>query len=142
MKLNEINLFSPNVPLFFDDFVTRDSFQLGIRKTTPQHNAIPFVNIENGYILEMAIPGAIKEDFNIFIENELLLISFLPKRSHQSPNGLDYSKQAFSYQPFVWAFYLPQIVDDVSRIIVNYSHGILQLVVPRRKNFLGLPPTS
>ncbi len=127
------NLFFPSL---VNDVFGPDWFG-GVDKL---HTSIPAVNIkenEIGFELQLAIPGAKKEDFKIEIDNEVLTIS-----SEGSPEDNDekerFTRKEFSYTAFKRVFTLPKTVDG-SKIDATYENGILNLVLPKKEEALPKP---
>ena len=61
-------------PSLIDDFFKPDWFG-GLENYSPNLPAVNIKESEEGFELELAIPGFKKEDFNIELDNELLTIS-------------------------------------------------------------------
>ena len=138
IKLNsnaKNGLFS-EFPSLFDDFITRDFFNvpsLSVMRSSTR----PAVNVKetnSAFELEMAIPGLNKKDFKIAIENDTLLISAERenKKEEESENG-KYSRREFSYESFTREFRLPENSVNENDIHANYTDGILHIVVPKKE---------
>src|SRR5690606_14483727 len=84
----------------------------------------PKVNIsedQDGYHLELAVPGIAKEDVKINLEQEILTISSEKKEeAHKEAKG--YSRMEFSYRSFERRFNLPEDA-DAEKISANYVNG-------------------
>ncbi|WP_317899862.1 Hsp20/alpha crystallin family protein [Aurantibacillus circumpalustris] len=126
----------PEFPSLFDDFITKDFFNLpslsALRSVTT-----PAVNVKetnSAFELEMAIPGLNKKDFKIAIENNKLYISAESenKKEEDSEDGR-YSRREFSYQSFTREFHLPENSVNENNISANYTDGILHVVVPKKE---------
>ncbi len=96
-------------------------------------NASPAVNIRetnDSFVLEVAVPGFGKEDFNVNVENDLLTISGNKEtKSEQEESG--YTRKEFSYNSFSRSFTLPESV-NAENINGNYSNGILTVTLPKK----------
>lgn len=123
----------PSLSTWFDDFTIGDfpsifssNFNTGI--------SMPKVNIKelpDAFIVEMAVPGLKKSDFNIDLDNNLLSISAeLKEENENKDNG--YTRREFGYSSFKRAFTLPESVND-SKINANYNEGILTVHLPKRE---------
>ena len=100
----------------------------------------PAVNIkenETGFDLELAVPGAKKEDFKIEVDNEVLTISSEGKTENEETNG-NFRRKEFSYTAFKRVFTLPETVDG-SKIDASYENGILKLALPKKEEALPKP---
>jgi HSP20 family protein len=94
----------------------------------------PKVNIKettDSYIVEMAIPGMKKSDFEISIENKILSISAeIENKKEETTN--EYSMREFGFSSFKRSFSLPETVDD-AKINANYTDGILNVHIPKKE---------
>jgi HSP20 family protein len=83
------------------------------------------------YLVEMAVPGLQKSDFQIDIEKQVLCISSSLEVSEEQ-EGENYSRREFGYGSFKRSFTLPETVDD-SKIKANYKGGILSIHLPKKE---------
>ncbi len=101
----------------------------------PDHSANkPAVNViesENGYRIELAVPGLKKEDFKIAVDGDKLTIS-AEKKNESEEKGEKYSRKEFGYQSFQRAFTLPETA-DAEKISAAYEAGILNISVPKKE---------
>lgn len=101
---------------------------------------VPAVNIkesEEGFELELAIPGFKKEDFNIELDNELLTISSEAKDESETKKE-NYTRKEFSFSSFRRSFTMPETVDS-GKINATYEDGILKLALPKKDEALPKP---
>ena len=101
---------------------------------------VPAVNIrenERDFMLELAIPGFKKEDFNIEIDNEVLTISSKNKEEHKTKEE-GYTRREFSISSFRRAFTLPEVV-DTDKIDAVYEAGVLKVTLPKKEEALPKP---
>lgn len=93
---------------------------------------IPAANIqekENEYLIELAVPGMKKEDFNLDVNNGILNISSRQEsESEKTEDG--FSRKEFNYSAFSRSFTLPENVDE-DEIKASYNDGILLLNLPK-----------
>lgn len=95
---------------------------------------VPAVNIiesENGFDIELAVPGLKKEDFKINVDKNLLTVSAEVK-TEEGTEAKNYSKKEFSYSSFSRSFTLPETVDQ-NNIEAAYTDGILKLTVAKKE---------
>ena len=133
-----MNLISTNVnrwkptlldELFDDRWFNFDTFN----QTFPAVNTI---EKENQYLLEIAVPGMDKKDFEIEIQNDLISISSISKQEKEVNDNLNYNRQEFNYNSFHRTFSLPKEVDQ-SKIKAIYSNGILTITLPKLKEVIS-----
>ncbi len=93
--------------------------------------AVNVIESENGFRIELAVPGLKKEDFKIDVDGDRLTIS-AEKKNESEEKGEKYSRKEFSYQSFQRAFTLPETV-DAEKISAVYEAGILNISVPKKE---------
>ena len=131
IKRNETNW----LPSVFDDMFKTDWLG-GTTNVNSIGTSIPAVNImesEEGFNVEVAAPGMVKEDFNIELDNDVLTISSEDKKENESDdkNGR-FTRKEFSYRTFKRAFSLPDSVDN-SKISASYNNGVLEIALPKKE---------
>ena len=133
---NNNNLMFPEFPSLFDDFLTRELFQLPFLAAS-NGNSVPAVNIKetgSAFELEIAAPGMEKEDFKIELAQDTLSIS-AEKESKVEDKSEDgrYSRKEFSYRSFRRSFNLSEDMIEANEISANYKNGILHIMVPKKE---------
>lgn len=102
--------------------------------------AFPAVNIrenEKDFVLELAIPGRKKEEFNIEVDNHVLTVS-IETRNETEVKDESFSRREFAYGSFKRAFTLPETVNE-EHIDAAYTDGILQFTLPKKEEALPKP---
>lgn len=95
---------------------------------------LPKVNIKESpesFEVQMAVPGFKKDNFNISIENEELLISAEVKEDKEG-TGEEFTRREFSYASFQRSFVLPETIDG-DKIKARYEEGILSVMLPKKE---------
>merc|ERR1711976_214874 len=115
------------LPLFGDmmNHLLDDRFFEPIKKYATLK--VPSVNIfeqEDGFAIQMAVPGMKKEDFNIEIEGNGLSVSAQSKKEEKSTKE-NYSTREFNFSSFKRSFTLPKRADR-KNIEAKYIDGILE----------------
>lgn len=110
------------------------SYRRGVHQRpsfTSFQNQTPSINVirkENGFQIEMAVPGLSREDLTIDIQDRQLKISAKEKINDQKPK---FVRQEFNYGTFEKSFHLSDKT-DISGITATCENGILKLWVPDR----------
>lgn len=101
----------------FKDFFSESSWS----RTTPPAD---IVENENGYEIEMHVPGISKDDLNIEAKNNILTVSGERKRV---------KKDGGRYETYCGKFSRSWYIDkvDTSKIQADYKDGILKLNLPK-----------
>ena len=126
-----LNRWKPTLldELFDDRWFNFDTFN----QTFPAVNTI---ENDNQYLLEIAVPGMDKKDFEIEIQNDLISISSISKQEKEVKDNLNYNRQEFNYNSFHRTFSLPIEVDQ-SKIKAIYTNGILTITLPKLKEVIS-----
>lgn len=133
--MNLIRKQAPFFPSLIDDFINQDW-----NLKTPSSTTLPAVNIKDldaQFEIELAVPGMKKSDFEIEVEDGLLSISSSLEEEQVTEKG-KFTRREFSYNSFKRTFAIPESVDP-SNIEAQYSDGVLQLRLPKRKEALRQP---
>ncbi|ASO06761.1 HSP20 family protein [Arenibacter algicola] len=102
--------------------------------------SVPAANVketETEYVLELAIPGRKKEDFNVEIDNDILTISSEVK-SEENKEDDGYTRREFTFSSFKRVFSLPETI-SLDKINATYEDGILKFVLPKKEEALPKP---
>lgn len=109
---------------FGNEFVS--NFNTGI--------TLPAVNVldnDEEYIVEMAVPGLKKSDFDVSIDNQLLTIS-AEKNTENEDTNENFTRREFGYSSFKRTFSLPETV-ETDKVNAKYEEGILKVTLPKRE---------
>ena len=114
--------------ILFNDWFN-DSVFGGQRTITSP--ALNILEKENGFRVELAAPGMVKEDIKVDINKENQLVISAEKKTEQEEKQHRYLRKEFAYAQFVKMLTLP---DDVDReaICASYENGILSVEIPRK----------
>lgn len=97
-------------------------------------NKVPAVNVqenESAFELEFAAPGFDKDQFNISLENNKLMVSTEVKNESETKEK-DYTRKEFHFQSFQRSFQLPKDQIKEDEINAKYENGILKVTLPKR----------
>ena len=136
------NLF-PVLNNVFDDFFTRDLWNMGNNNNSSTNTTIPAVNIREtneNFIVEMAAPGMDRNDFKVELDGNLLTISSEKQDQREVKEEEKYSRCEFSYQSFQRSFQLQKDVVDAEKIEAKYVNGVLHLTIPKKEEAKQKPP--
>lgn len=113
--------------LFDDFFSNTDALDANYNKYS-----VPAVNVketEKEFMIEFAVPGMKKEDFNIELENNKLTISS-EQEDRKTEEAEKYTRREFMYSKFQRTFNLPKDIDE-KNIAGVYEEGILSITIPK-----------
>ncbi len=111
-------------------FSEEDPFFKEIRTNWANQPAVNVKETDDAYMIEVAAPGLLKEDFEVSCENRILLI----RAEHQTEEEKkedDYMRREFNYTRFERQFQLPEDVQS-DAVKAKYENGILLINMPRK----------
>ncbi len=95
---------------------------------------LPKTNVteeERLYKVEMMVPGFSKEDFNLNVENDMLVISAQKEQNNEEKDGKKVVFREYTVQSFERSFHLSNDVDS-NKIEASYENGILNVTIPKK----------
>jgi HSP20 family protein len=137
MKTNNIQPFFPSrsINQVFDHLFNRPLTD--VVGSDFSHNS-PAVNIkenENAFVLELAVPGLDKNNFDVKVEDNFLKISYEHSSNEEEVKENVYTRREFKYTSFSRSFQLPETV-EADQIKGNYQDGILSVILPKNKQII------
>lgn len=118
------------LPSIFDAFFN-DSAEISensVLFTRPDFNVY---ETDKEFVVEAAVPGLEKKDFNIEVNDNVLQISS-EKEAKEEKKEQKFYYRGFCYGSFKKSYSLPDNVDK-DKIAANYENGILKVVIPKDK---------
>jgi HSP20 family protein len=97
-------------------------------------SGLPAVNIfetNDGYHLELNVPGRNKEDFKVNIENGVLTISYEKPEEKQS-DDVKTVRREFSFESFNRSFHVDETI-NTENIQAKYENGLLKFLLPKKE---------
>jgi HSP20 family protein len=135
----------PQWATLLEDVFGKDIIGEGFSAYGGQSN-LPAVNIketDEAYELEMAVPGLVKEDFKIELQNSSIMISAQKKHKEEENNpSRHFTRREFSYHSFTRTFKLPEGMIQGDKISATYENGILLITVPKSEEAKPKPTRS
>jgi HSP20 family protein len=146
-KISNMTLVRSNtglIPSLLEDLFESDFFK---KPTMMQAGlTVPAVNIKETpeqYVIEMAAAGMKKEDFQINLERNVIIISSdastsLSTSSTDKKDSENYTRKEFNYSSFSRSFVLPEAANRED-INATYVDGVLIVVIPKKDEAKMLP---
>jgi HSP20 family protein len=106
--------------------------------------SVPAVNISennDNFLLELAAPGLNKNDFNIAVEKDQLIVSAASENEKEEAEEGKWTRKEFNYTSFRRSFHLSEIV-DAENIQAEYTNGILKLTLPKKEEAKAKEPRT
>jgi len=128
--MNKLVNYTPlGVSKFFDDFFKRDITNFFGNDMSVNQPSVNVVETEKDYRIDVAAPGLEKDDFNLEVDRDLLVIS-AEKESSDEVKEDKYMRREFNYTTFTRSFQLPENV-NADEIGANYENGVLKVTLPK-----------
>ena len=126
------------LPSIFNDFFNDEWFP--VRATT-----VPAINVKefpNEFLVEMAVPGMTKEDFQVHVNDKDQLVVSVEKKqeSSEEEKSAKYLRREFNYTRFEQTLLLPENIDREA-ITAKAKHGVLKIKLPKLANIPEKEPT-
>jgi HSP20 family protein len=142
LKLKKMTLVKFNKPasrlgvsgfnsLLNDFFINTDFPQVRPFGTGTRLPAVNVSEIDQEFHLELTVPGFSKDEINLAIEDDSLIIRGEKKTEAEQTEKI-YSRKEFSYQNFKRTFNLPENVDQ-EKIGARFENGILFIGLPKKE---------
>lgn len=121
------------MPTLFDTFFGPSSvnrpYVTRYAKNTAASPAVNVKDTEAAFLIELAAPGAKKEQFSLSVNQHVLTLTLNNAATNDEPKDT-YVRHEFGFQGFERSFKLPKTV-DVDAIKATYTDGILTVELPK-----------
>ena len=120
-----MSLIRTNFPIL-NDFFDSDAY----RARVAEQNWIPAVNVienDKDYEIEVAAPGLKKDQFNVTVENGVLIIS-----GNTILEEKNYTRKEFTTKSFARSFTLPDGIDEED-ITAKHEDGVMHLTLAKKE---------
>jgi len=131
VRFNRLNRLVPTFNTWIDNFYRDDDDFFADWNASRNFPPVNVEESEKEFQVSLAAPGLKKEDFNIEVKDNSLIIS--NESSEESEESEEnYTRKEFSYRSFHRSFWLPENAksDDIK---ASYKNGILMITVPKTK---------
>jgi len=123
------------MPSILSEFFNNDFLE---RVEKSASNYMPKANIkelEKEYIIELAVPGYTKKDFELNVEDDTLKISARKEEKKEEKENDKLIHSEYYIESFERSFTLSKNV-DVDKIGAAYKDGILTVTIPKKDEVL------
>jgi HSP20 family protein len=101
--------------------------------------SVNIVELNDAYNIEVAAPGLSKNDFDIKIEKDQLIISGTKTSKKEEPIEGKTTRREFDYSTFKRSFLLDKTI-DVESIKANYKSGVLSIKLSKKEEAIDNGP--
>ena len=131
--MNLLKIQNPDFNSLFDELIFNQDWK-------NQKLSLPAVNIievDDHFDIQLATPGMKKSDFQIEVEEGVLIISS-DTDTQSNETETNFTRKEFGYHSFKRSFNIPDTI-YVDRISANYKEGILTVSLPKKEEALPQP---
>ena len=131
-----MNLIKTQPALFtsiFDEFF-KNPWDINVSNYSFKSPSFNLKESDTEFILELAIPGKINDNFKLELDSKVLKVSLLEDKKD---NDYNYNIKEFEYSSFEKSFEIPDYIDQ-NKISSFYRNGILSINLPKRKEFQNI----
>ena len=108
-----------------------------VREDVLHYPPVNIIDKANVYSVELSVPGYIKADFSIKLDNNVLTVSTEKKEQNAIENE-KFIRTEFALKSFKRSFTLNEKIDTES-IAARYENGILKIELPKKESFNAAP---
>ncbi len=119
---------------FFDDFNDFWNVEPIVRTQAPSFRKMStdVREVEDGYIIDMELPGIKKEDVTVELKEGYLTVSAESKRENKSENDGKFIRQERYCGKYERSFFVGDEIEQAD-VKAKYEDGILVLTVPKKQ---------
>jgi len=131
--MNLLKIQNPDFNSLFDELIFNQDWK-------NQKLSLPAVNIieaDDHFDIQLATPGMKKSDFQIEVEEGVLII-FSDTVTQSNETETSFTHKEFGYHSFKRSFNIPDTI-YVDRISATYKEGILTVSLPKKEEALPQP---
>lgn len=108
-----------------------------VREDVLHYPPVNIIDKANIYSVELSVPGYIKADFCIKLDNNVLTVS-TEKKEQSSVENEKFIRTEFALKSFKRSFTLNEKI-DTDNIAARYDNGILKIELPKKESFNAAP---
>ncbi len=130
--MNEMRLFDPLAPDFFDDAMRSMMRPWRWESAEPAPRIRVDLSEQDGsYLVKADMPGVRKEDIDVRIDGNMVTISAELKKEREAREGARVLRHERQYGYASRAFTLASAVDE-AKADARYENGVLELTLPKK----------
>lgn len=131
MNNRKISLIRPSqvFDTFFDEFFNAPS-NSNLNTVFTDSMDVDMYEEKDSVVVEARVPGFKKDDINVKIEDNMLIIEGSNKHEEERKDGRKYHIKEVSSQSIYRSIMLPHKVDS-DKTIAEFKNGILKIVMPK-----------
>jgi HSP20 family protein len=141
MNLVRFNSFAPTKSIIDDMFDEFFNAEMAVPSKRMARFTQPLVNVieeKESFKIEMAIPGVSKEDVQINLEQDQLIIKSAKEQTETEEND-QYTRKEFYYGSFVKSFHLPDTINR-DTVEAKFRDGILHIELKKKEEAIEKGP--
>ena len=140
MNFIRFNRPVPSNPLasVLDDFFTKGLSELSGHNFASSRPSVNIIETDEAFEVKLAAPGLKKEDFEIKVDKDQLLVKVTQEESTSEASdeteetGPKYRRREFDFSSFSRSFHLPETIDS-DAINAAYTDGVLTFTLNKKE---------
>ncbi len=108
---------------------------------TVTHPSVNIVEHDNQFVMDLAAPGLEKNDFQIQVEQDHLVITAEKKLEKEETEKGKFTRREFNYSAFRRSFFLDEKINREG-ITASYENGVLRITLPKKDETWKKPDTT
>ncbi len=136
-----MSLIKANSNVWFPSFVDelfKPDWLGGVENEKINNPAVNIIESDEGFALELAVPGRKKDDFAIEVNDGVLSISSENKKEKNQSATKNYKRKEFVITSFKRSFTIPETIDE-NKINAAYQDGLLTITLLKKEEALPQP---
>jgi len=127
-----------------DEFFTKGLSELSGQSFSFNRPSVNIIENEDNFEVQLAAPGLKKEDFEIKVDKDQLLVKVAPAQASEETKAEDkqgeenkeegpqYRRREFNYGSFTRSFHLPETI-ETEAINASYTDGVLKITLNKKE---------
>ena len=120
-----------NSRFFIDDFFNKSIADFAGSDITVNQPAANIVERPDSFVFEIAAPGLLKDDFNVSLDKNQLVVSAEKKSENEETKG-KFTRKEFNFTSFKRSFAIPKTANKED-IKASYNNGILCITLLKKE---------
>jgi len=119
-----------------DEFFQKGLSELASSNFSFNRPSVNIIEEDEAFHVQLAAPGLKKEDFNIKVDKDQLIVAVSPpvkeEETEDQKTEVNYRRREFNFNAFTRSFHLPETIDTDS-IEATYIDGVLTIALNKKE---------
>ena len=118
-----------------DEFFQKGFSELANSNFSFNRPSVNIIEEDDAFQVQLAAPGLKKEDFNIKVDKDQLIVAVVPPAKEETEEKKDeknYRRREFNFNGFTRSFHLPETI-NTDAIEATYIDGVLTIALNKKE---------